>query len=61
MKDLNEFGVKEMNSSEMKNVDGGFIEWALGVICGLALDIAFNPKSSREHFMKGVNSYESVF
>jgi lactobin A/cerein 7B family class IIb bacteriocin len=58
---LENLGVQEMNAKELKEVEGGFIEWLLGVCSGLALEIAFNPKNSEKQFMKGVNSYESMF
>jgi len=32
MKNLNEFGVQEMNSSELKNTDGGIWQWILGCL-----------------------------
>jgi len=61
MKNLEQFGVQEMDGVELRCIDGGFIEWIGGVITGLLLEIAFNPKNSEEQFMKGVNSYESMF
>ncbi|MCG8578766.1 MAG: hypothetical protein MI866_02550 [Bacteroidales bacterium] len=43
MKNLAELGVQELNATEMKSINGGFINYIVGYLIGKAIDSA--PKA----------------
>jgi len=64
MKNLNEFGVQEMNAKEMKNVDGGIIALLVVAAVGwgsFALRTAAAGAVAGMLAEKTVDSYESGY
>ena len=56
MKNLENFGVQELNTEEIKNTNGGLMELLKGLLLGLVLEIAANPSSHWEAFKEGVRA-----
>jgi hypothetical protein len=57
MKNFEEFGMQEMDTKEMRTVDGGalaLLAAAIGLY--LAVEIAGNPKAHVEAFKRGWNA-----
>jgi hypothetical protein len=55
--ELDNYEVQEMNASELKETDGGFvIPLLVAVGVYMAYEIAANPRASAKAFMDGWNS-----
>jgi hypothetical protein len=52
MKNLENYGVLEMDAKEIRGIDGGFV-WYIWVAGAVAADIAMNPVSAWETFKEG--------
>ena len=56
MKNLQNYGVQEMNAEEMENINGGGFGWGIALLMYLAYETVTNPVSSGKSFLDGFNS-----
>lgn len=56
MKNLESFGVEEMDNSEINQIQGGWINYVGLALAYFAYESAANPKASADAFMEGWNS-----
>ncbi len=58
MKNLENYGVLEMDATEIREIDGGVV-WYVWVAAAVAADIVMNPVSAweslKEGFLRGYN------
>ncbi|WP_445737409.1 hypothetical protein [Mariniflexile sp.] len=57
MKNLESFGVLELDAREIKEIDGGIMELLKGLLLGLVVEIASNPKAHWESLVEGSRSW----
>ena len=55
MKNLENFGVQELNAKEIRNTDGGFLQYLAAALLYFAVETVTNPVSSGNAFVAGLN------
>jgi len=59
MKNLENFGVQELDAKEIKSLNGGIWNYLAAAIIAFAWEVTSNPKAHLAALESGYNSYQS--